>query len=235
MTENVKVSYNMECKFKNILVQFSLFLEDEDFDISKITWVLEDFVQKYPPIEKHKQEKRIDFEGLKNVSSLMKLVDTYCSFFNFKILETLINLTKFEDGKKSMESYKKEFADYLKQITVRETPSKLGICSKEKEVFAVKLDEGFKNCRAYYLDVLREDLSRILNIKEELILIDCVRPGSVWVVFHLPVSSQKALQLNDQHLKQLKDIDYDGMKILQIQHEEKTYIIHKEGMSYFPI
>ena len=127
-----------------------------------------------------------------------------------------------------MEIYKEEFADYLKQITVLETPFNLGICSKEKVVFAVRLDEGFRNCRAYYLEVLKEDLSRILNIKEELILIDCVRPGSIWVVFHLPVSFQKYLM--DQHLKQFKDINYDGMKILQIQHEERTYIIHKEGM-----
>ena len=98
ITENVKkLSYNMECKFKSILVQFYLFLEEEGFDISKFTWVFKG-LQKYRSIEENNQETGIDSEGLTNASSLMKLIVTYCSFFNFKILETLMTLSKFEDG-----------------------------------------------------------------------------------------------------------------------------------------
>ena len=207
----------MNRKFIAILKSFQSYLEKEKIEITKIKWLLKNAV-KFPTIFKKSQKSSPDaIDGLMNYSGLMELIDTYCSFFNYDLLENIIHVLDFELGKDLMKAYKEKFNDYVKKLKVSDCPSNLGILSSEVGTVTVLLDEGFQDCQLFYFQVLKEDISNILGISTELLRIHKTFPGSVFVVFHLPISHwKKSIDFSDEEM-------IDSFK--KLTYEKKNHVI----------
>ena len=52
-------------------------------------------------------------------------------------------------------------------------------------VIVVKLDKAFSNCRMEHLQMLGEEICRVLQVKVEKIQLEGVTKGSICVTFHL--------------------------------------------------
>ena len=209
----------MNRKFIAILQSFHCYLEKEKIEITKIKWLLKNAV-KFPTIFKGSQKSSPDaIDGLKDNSGLMEVIDTYCSFFNYDLLENIIYTLDFEHGKDLMKAYKEMFVDYVFGLKVSDCPGNLGTESRDFGAVTVKLDEGFQDCQLYYLNVLKEDISKILGISTELLRFHEAFPGSVFVVFHLPISHwKKSVDFSDEEMiDSFKQLTYDKNRVISVQ------------------
>ena len=207
----------MNRKFKKVLKSFQSYLNEEQIEIKKIKWLLKNAAT-FPTIFKGNEESSpIAIDELMDNSGLMEFIVAYCSFFNYELLEDIIYELDFEDGKILINAYKEKFNNYVKELKVSDCPSNLGILSTDVGTVTVVLDEGFQNCQSYYLNVLKEDISNILGISKKLLRIHKTFPGSVFVVFHLPIAHWKSVDISDEMKDSFKKLAYENNRVVAVQ------------------
>ena len=130
----------------------------------------------------------------KTVNAVMSVVKDYCSFFNYHMLEHIIDEFGTKQDKENMASYKEDFNKYA-ECCITECPSEVGKMSEEgcANLF-VTLDDSFDNCSISHLNVFIGNLRRILNIPSNVALRLCrINFGSIKLIFQLPLSIQQAI------------------------------------------
>ena len=123
------------------------------------------------------------------VNDVMSIVKDYCSFFNYHLLEHIIDEFGTTQDKDNLAGYKKDFEAYA-QCCVIEGPLEVGKMSEEgfSNMF-VTLDEIFDNCTLSHVHVFVADLRKALNISSDIDLRLCyINRGSIKLTFQLPHS-----------------------------------------------
>ena len=139
---------------------------------------------------------RCQLPGLANAETIdvvMSVVKDYCSFFNYHMLEHIINEFGTKVDKENMASYKEDFNKYA-ECCITECPSEVGKMSEEgcANLF-VTLDDSFDNCSVSHINVFIGNLRKILNIPSNVVLRLCrITPGSIKLIFQIPHSVQQA-------------------------------------------
>ena len=197
------LTYVISEKFEELLTSFGAYVEDENIDVKKIKMGL-GFIIRCPTIfEDDEIIPYVDFKNTTEWSDILIVIRTHCTFFNFKLLEHLIRLIQYSVGKHMMEEYKKDFCEYVQAISVSVIPHGIGMDREDCECFGVMLDETFKACRAMYIDILKRDVCKILNIKEECLYIARMNDGSSGFV-------------------------YEKAKILKVGYDRKVHVINTD-------
>ena len=128
----------------------------------------------------------------KTVDDVMSIVKDYCSFFNYHLLEHIIDEFGTTQDKENLAAYKKDFEEYA-QCCVIEGPLEVGKMSEDgfSNMF-VTLDDVFDNCTLSHLNVFVADLRKVLNISSDVGLRLCyINRGSIKLTFQLPYSVQQ--------------------------------------------
>ena len=173
-----------------------------------------------------------DIEDMQNLHKLWRIFSNYNSFFNFKLVERAVDIMDYEDGKDNLEEYKILFSNYLKR-KVTQCPSGIGMKGENHIVIVVKLDKAFSNCRMEHLQMLGEEICRVLQVKVAKIQLEGVTKGSICVTFHLHKSAlPHGFYLMDSQIKVLKEFQCLTAKILNIQCGCVQYIVN-EGKGMF--
>ena len=128
----------------------------------------------------------------KTVDDVMSIVKDYCSFFNYHLLEHIIDEFGTTQDKENLAAYKEDFEEYA-QCCVIEGPLEVGKMSEDgfSNMF-VTLDDIFDNCTLSHLNVFVADLRKALNISSDVELRLCyINRGSIKLTFQLPHSVQQ--------------------------------------------
>ena len=97
---------------------------------------------------------------------IMSVVNHYCSFFNYQMLEHIISELGSEQDKQNLYNYKTEFNEYAKSRII-ECPAEFGeIIDGHADMF-VTLDDSFDNCAQSHLYSFMANLRKILKIKSD--------------------------------------------------------------------
>ena len=140
---------------------------------------------------------RHQLPGLANaetVDAVMSVVKDYCSFFNYHMLEHIIDEFGTKQDKENMASYKEDFTKYA-ECCITQCPSEVGkMCEEGSANLFVTLDDSFDNCAVSHLNVFIGNLSKILKIPSNTALRLCrINLGSIKLIFQLPHSVQQAI------------------------------------------
>ena len=212
-------------KFDELVLSFCNYVEDENVNITKLKLALKGIVRQ-PTI--YEDDETVTYDDIKksnDVSFILLIVRSYCTFFNFKFLGKLIGLVKYRAGEQMMEEYKKDFNEYVKAISISEIPHGVGMDREDCDHFCVKLDESFKSCRAFYIDILKSDLCKILNIKELRLYIANTGNGSIRIIFQVADTIGNEFPLKEDSIKALSNLVYEDAKILRIGYNGIVYVI----------
>ena len=211
-----KSSVTMINKFMNILKSLKKFIVIQNIEIEKIKWLIKPRLCLDPIFEGSSKYEMSDIDQLSDISKFMCIIEDYCSFFNYDVLEDLINDLDYEHGITLMKDYKKDFSEYIKSLIVSECPSNLGIQSMSIPTFSVKLDKVFEKCTGEYLEKLKDDIQKILGDKRKIIL-HRLSEGCICVTFQLLISSWKSLNVTDELISSFKSLTYQGSRIISIE------------------
>ena len=130
----------------------------------------------------------------KTVDAVMSVVKDYCSFFNYHMVEHIIDEFGTRRDKENMASYKEDFTKYA-ECCITQCPSEVGKMSEEgcANLF-VTLDDSFDKCAVSHLNVFIGNLRKILKIPSTVALRLCrVNQGSIKLIFQIPLSVQQAI------------------------------------------
>ena len=124
----------------------------------------------------------------KTIEEAMLVIGHYCSFFNFRMIEHIIDKLGTSQDKKNLFKYREEFNKYAERH-VFECPSEVGSVSEDLANIFVTLDETFEGCTVRNLDLFVDNLRKILNISGGAVFKLChITPGSLKLTFQLPFS-----------------------------------------------
>ena len=185
-------SEDMMYKFQGLFTATSKSLQKENITVSQLASCLgllgsikPTFKDSGLPPLRHQLPR---LTNAKTIEAAMSVVKDYCSFFNYRMLEHIINELGTKEDKLNLDKYKEDFSKYGMRH-VFECPSKVGEMSRDDHVdnMFVTLDDSFDNCDVNHLQsfisILRKTLRITSNISMKLCRID---PGSVRLTFQLP-------------------------------------------------
>ena len=128
-----------------------------------------------------------------SVDDAMSVVNKYCSFFNYRMVELIIQKLGTEQDKEKLVKYKEDFAKYGERH-VFECPSKVGEIYEEGQAnMFVTLDDSFDKCNVNHLSAFVSNLQKILNISDITLRLCRIGPGSLKLIFQIPLSVQQAI------------------------------------------
>ena len=147
-----------------------------------------------------------------SVDDAMSVVNKYCSFFNYRMLEHIIEKLGTEQDKSKLVEYKEDFAKYGERH-VFECPSEVGEMSEEGQAnMFVTLDDSFDNCNVNHLSAFTSNLQKVLNISNITLRLCHIRPGSLKLIFQLPLLVQQAIF----HLSNDQEADLVFLGVMQL-------------------
>ena len=126
-----------------------------------------------------------------SVDDAMSVISGYCSFFNFRIIECIVENLGTDQDKMSLKKYIEEFSVYA-QRHVFECPAELGEIDEESHAnMFVTLDATYDSYTASHLCSFVGNLQRVLKIPAMSLRLCRIGPGSLKLVFQLPLSLQQ--------------------------------------------
>ena len=128
-----------------------------------------------------------------SVDDAMSVVNKYCSFFNYRMVELIIQKLGTEQDKEKLTKYKEDFAKYGERH-VFECPSEVGEIYEEGQAnMFVTLDDSFDKCNGNHLSAFVRNLQKLLNISDISLRLCRIGPGSLKLIFQLSLVVQQAI------------------------------------------
>jgi hypothetical protein len=126
-----------------------------------------------------------------SVDNAMSVISGYCSFFNFRIVECIIENLGTEKDKTNLEKYKEEFSVYA-QRHIFECPAELGEIDEDDHAnIFVTLDATYDSYTMTHLYSFVGNLQRVLKIPAMSLRLCRIGQGSLKLIFQLPRSIQQ--------------------------------------------
>ena len=133
-----------------------------------------------------RNEKKKFEDPSTTVATVWNVIANYFSFFDYELLEMVIDILGTENDKQNIAAYKKDFETYARQRLFI-LPKHTTIPSKsEYESVIVKLDSSYDGCTIRALKTLQTKLSAILGLKEGVLQLLKVTDGCIQLVFKIP-------------------------------------------------
>jgi hypothetical protein len=126
-----------------------------------------------------------------SVDDAMSVISGYCSFFNFRIVECIIENLGTDQDKTNLENYQEEFSVYA-QRHIFECPAELGQTDEDGHAnMFVTLDATYDSYTATHLCSFIGNLQRVLKIPAMSLRLCRIGPESLRLIFQLPLSIQQ--------------------------------------------
>ena len=125
-----------------------------------------------------------DLKKAKDTDEVMLGIEDYCSFFNFQLIEQIVEKLGTDNDREKLSKYKEDFSKYAVR-KVFECPSEVSSTTEEGMTkLYVTLDETYDNCTVSHLQLFVGKLQKILNIPSMLVL-HRIESGSIKLTFLL--------------------------------------------------
>ena len=140
---------------------------------------------------------RYYFKELKAADTIPKVfivLNDYFSFFNYHIIQHIIEELGTEEDKAGLQSYKKEFNEYAKRRVFESLPEFGPVSDADHADIFMKVDAQYENFTAAQIEDFRHKLSEILHLSSQGILRLCrVDKGCFRLMFQVPLFVQQEI------------------------------------------
>jgi hypothetical protein len=134
---------------------------------------------------------RCEIPNVETIDDVMSIVREYSSFFNYQILQNIIDHLGGEEDRENLTVYLEEFAEYAKR-KVYECPCEVGQLNEVgRSNKIVTLDKSYDNCTVSCLQNFERELAKILNVSLDVVILCRIAPGSLQLIFQIQLSMIK--------------------------------------------
>ena len=133
------------------------------------------------------QNQLDEIERAENVDKVFSILQKYCSFFNYGIIEKVIDWFGTPEDKERLETYTKNFKRFCKRRTFECPPHIFGHVDKEKTDLVVKVVwSPREECTLETILRLHYSLGDILGVKPETLHLCRIDEGCIELRFQVP-------------------------------------------------
>ena len=135
-----------------------------------------------------------ELKAAKTIYEIFWVLNDYFSFFNYHIIEHIIEELGTEEDKAKLQKYKENFSRYAKR-RIFECLPEFGLVSDadHADVF-VKVDTHYDDCTVADIEMFRHKLSEILHLSSQGILRLCrIDKGCFQLMFQVPSFVQQMI------------------------------------------
>ena len=164
-----------------------------------------------------------DLSKTTTIDEAMLVIGNYCSFFNFHMIEHIINKLGTIQDKKTLTKYRVEFNQYAKRY-VFECPFEVGTVSEGLVNMYVTLDKEVDEITLRVLQRFVENLRKVLRISSGAVFKLCrIEPGSLKLTFQLNFSAlQDIFPLSSRQEADLTSLGVDSLWIIYQFHRRNV-------------
>ena len=190
-------SEDMMYKFQELFTSTRDSLRKRKVSVEELVYHLECLGQLKPTFDDSGEPVlRHQFSELGKTESIdraMSVINKYCSFFNYRMIEHIIKKLGTEQDNLNLAKYKEDFAKYGERHVFK-CPSEVDEMSEEGQAnMFVTLDDSFDNCNVNHLSAFVSNLQKVLNISNITLRLCHIGPGSLKLIFQLPLLVQQAI------------------------------------------
>lgn len=210
-------------KFYDMLDIFRQSLNEQKFPLNDLVSFLRRLkayvsVKDIPPEQQESvfKEHMQQMKKATSIEDVFDVVEEYCSFFNYEIIEEMIERFGSENDKSELQKYTEELKQYAKR-RIFECPSNFSKGKGGGTSLKLKLDSNYSKCSLNELGEFRIFLSVILKISPHTLLLRKVDDGCIELSFQIPafiqhnsfpLSSSQEAALRDLGVLSLSSGDY---------------------------
>ena len=160
-------------------------------------------------LEFHEQRKKFN-DPSATLTTVWNVVGEYFSFFDYDILEMIVDTLGTDQDKQVFAEYEKDFKAYAEERLVIDKQGDPDTDGHSTTIMFIKLDSSYNGCEIGHLKALQRKLTALLNIENGVLQLRRVMKGSVQLVFEIlyivdvfPLSSKQELALQELGVEQL--------------------------------
>ena len=128
-----------------------------------------------------------ELKGAKTIYESFLVLNDYFSFFNYHIIEHIIEELGTEEDKAKLQRYKEEFNQYAKRRIFECLPEFGPVSDADHADIFVKVDLQYENYTVAQIEGFRHKLSEILRVSSEAILRLCrIDKGCFQLMYQVP-------------------------------------------------
>ena len=184
-------------------------------------------VLKIPPLYKEEKSSSLTtyLSNATTVEDISIILNKYCSFFNYQLLETIFSLVDYHKGKDDLIKLKKDLTQYAKR-KICHFPSGLGVRGFIHAIIAVQLDNIYEGTCIAHLLTFHSKLCELLRVTLDQCPLDGLKPGRICVTLHLLDHLVKDIfPLSIDQQAALQSLTCNGSKIRSLTCEHFSYIL----------
>ena len=171
------------------------------------------------------REQLPKLQAAESIEDIMLIINDYCSFFNYEIIEHLIQKLGTEKDKQHLQEYISDFKHYAER-KVFECPPEVGAQTKDGMIeLVVKLDSAYDDCTLNHLHVFRNKLCKILGLANNGTLKLChTDKGCIKLTFQiLDFLPPAVFPLSRQQQKSLIDLKVHWLMCGEYKFKQVSY------------
>ena len=172
--------YNLLSKFFNALKERKVSIDD----IKTHLMVLDAFDDDDDRPVFHEQRDKLDHAT--TINEVFQVIKVFCSFFNYDLVEHLIDIIGTDEDQARLEEYKIKFTEYARR-RIYECPPKTAMSTTGQCDMYMKLESRFSSKLS--LNDLREfrfNVSKILKVSPYIVRLCCIEKGCIRLTFQIP-------------------------------------------------
>ena len=135
-----------------------------------------------------------ELKAAKTIHEIFLVLNDYLSFFNYQLIECIINELGTEKDKAKLQRYKDNFNQYAKRRIFECLPEFGPISDADHADIFVKLDSQYDNYTVVQIEQFRHKLSEVLHLSFQGILRLCrIDKGCFQLMFQVPTFVQQEI------------------------------------------
>ena len=172
--------YNLLSKFFNALKERKVSVDD----IKTHLMVLEAFDDDDDRPAFHEQRDKLDHAT--TINEVFQVIKVFCSFFNYDLIEHLIDIIGTDEDKVRLEKYKIKFMEYARR-RIYECPPKTAMSTTGQCDMIMKLESRFSSKLTLSdLRQFRFNVSKTLKVSPYIVRLCCIEKGCIRLTFQIP-------------------------------------------------
>ena len=177
------------------------------------------------------RECQKELQATKSINAVFFTVKDYFSFFNYKIIEHIIEVFGTSDDQEELQKYKETLERYCKRRVFECPPHIYGSRSESgRACLVLKKDDVLSNFSMNELRVFQYKLCQILQVTEHTLQLLSVEEGCLQLTFQIPSFVQQLVfPLPEDQLKSLKA---EGVLVLMCGDHIYRGVSQRRGSKY---
>ena len=152
----------------------------------------------------------------KEIEDIFIVINPYFSYFNYELIEVIVDVHGAHEDKENMQQYHNEFSDYCKKMPCIEFNEECSSSESKRTKIKFKLDFDRNQLKLGDVKHIQRRIAGILHVKPSILYLHCIEDGCMLITFLIPTSFVGGLM---ELINCNKAVLQEDVKLVYVQHD----------------